>query len=408
MFQKPYWIFSCERCIVKGTTVNNTRIFNEINCEKRTLKSFREKTNPQHHLANKNSPLLDLINFDPIKCVVLDEMHMLHLGICKYLIQKLIFKNPYSCISQENVMKLQQNLSNISKDITVEFQRQTFQLMDLCNWKATQFRFVLLYAGGIVLREILEDEMYKHFLILYTSCRILSSSKLATLRAQYVKTILKTFVQLMPHFYGPSSQTMNIHNLIHIADDVINIGAPISRFSAFDFENSLGYIKSLIKSPTNPIAQIQRKLHVFHTDSLSSSIPLVYPVRKNIKYLLGKVVGTSRSRTMFSFTHINGFKITSVHPNNVCLLNNGNILVVKEIFSTKQFNHKCDDVFLKGNIFNEVNDFFSYPLPSSEIGLYCVSNLDENDIEINLHMVEFKCILTNFNNKSVVITLLHN
>ena len=75
-------------------------------------------------------------------------------------------------------MKLQQNLSNISKDITVEFQRKSFDLMDLCNWKATQFRFFLLYTGGIVLREILEDEMYKHFLILYTSYRILSTIKL--------------------------------------------------------------------------------------------------------------------------------------------------------------------------------------------------------------------------------------
>lgn len=50
----------------------------------------------------------------------------------------------------------------------------------------------------------------------------------------------------MPRCYGNSSQIMNIHNIIHIADDVINIGAPISQFSAFDFENSLGYIKSII------------------------------------------------------------------------------------------------------------------------------------------------------------------
>ena len=143
-----------------------------------------------------------------------------------------------------------------------------------------------------------------------------------------------------------------------------------------------------MKSPTNPIAQIQRKLHIFDTDSLSSSIPLVYPLRRKIKYSLGKVLPTSQSRAIFAFTYINGFKITSAHPNNVYLLNNINILVVKE-------NHKCDDVFLKGNIFNKINNFFLHPLPSSEIGLYNVSNLDKNDIEVHL---ELKCILTNFKN----------
>ena len=39
---------------------------------------------------------------------------------------------------------------------------------------------------------------------------------------------------------------MNIHNLIHITDDVIIIGAPILQFAAFNFENSMGYVKSKI------------------------------------------------------------------------------------------------------------------------------------------------------------------
>lgn len=104
--------------------------------------------------------------------------------------------------------------------------------MDLGNWKATQFRFFLLYAGGVVLKDVLEEDQYKHFLILYTSCRMLSSIKLATQKAGCVKNILKKFVELMPHFCGPNSQTMNIHNLIHIADDVINIGTPISQYGA--------------------------------------------------------------------------------------------------------------------------------------------------------------------------------
>lgn len=211
----------------------------------------------------------------------------------------------------------------------------------------------------------------------------------------------------MPHFYGPSSQIMNIHNLIHIADDVINIGTPISQFSAFDFENSLGYIKSIIKSPTNPLSQIQRKLHVFHTNNSPNNIPLVYPLSKNTKYSLGKVMESSKLKVVFSFVNIHGFKITATPPDNICLLSDGNIMVVKEIFSLKKSKHKCNDLFLKGNIFNEVDDFFNYPISSKDIGVYYVKNINKNNVDININMVEFKCILTVFYDKTLVITLLH-
>lgn len=398
--------FSCERCNVKGETVNNTRVFKDINCEERTLKTFRDKTNIEHHLKKEDSPLLDITNFDPVKFVVLDEMHMLYLGISKYLLQKLILKSSISYISEEKVSLLQKHLMNISKDVPKEFQRKTFDLFDLPNWKATQFRFFLLYGGGIVLQHVLDVEQYKHFLILYTSCRIMSSNKLATHRTHYVKAILRKFVELMIHFYGPSSVTMNIHNLIHISDDINNMGTSISQFSAFDFENSLGFIKSIVKSPNNPISQIQRKLHVFNTNS-SNNIPLVYPLNKSNKYSLGKPLQTSELRVVFSFVNIYGFRITSLHPNNVCLLQNGDIIVVKEIFSTRHSKYKCGDIFLKGNCFKETKNFFDYPISSKEIGIYNVQNLDENNIDIGIHMVEVKCILTKFYNDSIAIALLH-
>lgn len=52
----------------------------------------------------------------------------------------------------------------------------------------------------------------------------------------------------MSNFYGPKYQKINIHNLIHIVDDVINLGEPLSGFSAIELENSFGYIKYIAKS----------------------------------------------------------------------------------------------------------------------------------------------------------------
>lgn len=73
-------------------------------------------------------------------------------------------------------------------------------------------------------------------------------NELATLKAGYAKAILRRFVELMSNFYGPKYQKINIHNLIHIVDDVINLGEPLSGFSAIELENSFGYIKYIAKS----------------------------------------------------------------------------------------------------------------------------------------------------------------
>lgn len=55
--------FSCERCVVKGKTVENTRIFSETDCEERTLQTFREKSNLEHHLIKEDIVHLHLIKF---------------------------------------------------------------------------------------------------------------------------------------------------------------------------------------------------------------------------------------------------------------------------------------------------------------------------------------------------------
>lgn len=62
---------------------------------------------------------------------------------------------------------------------------------------------------------------------------------------------------------------------------------------------------------------------------------------------------------------------------------------------------------LKGNIFNTIGILFDYPVSSKEIGVYKAKNLNENNIEININMVEFKYILTTINNETIALTLLH-
>lgn len=54
---------------------------------------------------------------------------------------------------------------------------------------------------------------------------------------------------------------MNMHAVIHVADDVLSMGCSLSRISAFPFKNFLGKLANLIRTPFHPLPQICRRLH---------------------------------------------------------------------------------------------------------------------------------------------------
>ncbi|CAD6222012.1 GSCOCG00005280001-RA-CDS, partial [Cotesia congregata] len=120
---------------------------------------------------------------------------------------------------------------------------------------------MLLYAGPIVLKIVLDTAMYKHFMLLHVACRILCSEELAVSNVDYADELLKKFFVLMPTFYGEACQVMNFHNLIHVADDVKYLQAPLNDFSSFWGENYIGKLKHFVQSTARPLLQIANKLN---------------------------------------------------------------------------------------------------------------------------------------------------
>jgi hypothetical protein len=270
-------------CEIKGKTVQGKRIYRGTEFAERTEESFRNNNQPEHHSAKEKSPLINIIGLNIIKSVILDPMHLLCLGVAKFLLQQFLHGDRHHRIGLHNIEILQNLLNSISRDIPMEFQRKNFDLLDINNWKATQFRFFLLYCSGLFLFQILSYDIYQHFMLLYVSCRLLSSEKLAVQSAQYAKILLRKFVNLIPTYYNESLLTITIHNLIHIADDVMYMKEPLFKFSAFPFENYIGFIKKLIRNTPHIIPQITRRLHEMqegHTSSVQCRYPLFYSIKK--------------------------------------------------------------------------------------------------------------------------------
>ena len=108
------------------------------------------------------------------------------------------------------------------------------------------------------------------------------SNKLFHIYANRAKEYLKVFFVAMGHYYGLKSQVLNSHHLIHLSDDVKNMGCSLSRITAFPFESFLGKLKKYIRTANKPLAQLCRRLHEVKLISSRQKvqIPLLVEVLK--------------------------------------------------------------------------------------------------------------------------------
>lgn len=85
--------------------------------------------------------------------------------------------NQCSFTKLENKKNITSSLNKIKKCITNDFARKPRAIEEFKRYKATEFRQFLLYTGPVVLKNILPDDCYQHFMVFSVSLRILLSSK---------------------------------------------------------------------------------------------------------------------------------------------------------------------------------------------------------------------------------------
>lgn len=110
------------------------------------------------------------------------------------------------------------------------------------------------------------------------------SKHLAVSNATNTKKLLILFFHSLPKFYGPYIQSINFHNLIHIADDVTHMKCSLNLFSAFPFENFLMILKKLVRTPNNPLNQDANRLREINLNTdikVHQIVPLIIDIKKN-------------------------------------------------------------------------------------------------------------------------------
>lgn len=383
----------CAKCVTRGKwdAKGKHMSFPNINADRRTDESYRNRIDEDHH--KENSPLESL----PINMIddfpVADSLHLIDLGIMKKCLVgwsrgSFNFRTKWSGRDIEEVSNLL-FMYNMHKPI--EIHRAIRKIECVKFWKALEFRTFFLYLSIVVLKDYLSVEVYNHFLLLFCSITI-CTSKSYHKYIDLAEIMLNDYIEQYKIIYGEDSINSNVHNLCHLVDDVRKFG-PLPQFSAYPFENRLNYIKRLLRNGNRPLAQVAKRLTELSYTENKKNTPKQYPiVTKEIK----------NSDNCYASIEIkDGFTIKNDKKNKWFLTKNNELIAMNYV-------KKIDGQFhVYGENLKKLNNFFDRPFNSSTINIYSA------DVNMKIHqpvsLTDIKCKMFSlpYKKQLIFVPLIH-
>lgn len=395
---------SCTKCSQEGEYFCGRVCFPDLNFTKRTDLDFLAKTDSDHHTGT--SILEKIPGFRPVTDVPLDYMHLICLGVVKkFVVNTWCFGRPPHKLAAREINIMSDTLISFTKFVPVEFARVPRSLKESKRWKATEFRQFLLYTGPIVLKRVLHNTKYDHFISLHIASIILLSEKYQ-LYTDYAEELLTHFVLSTKHLYGPEFLTHNIHNLLHIASDVKEFGN-MNLFSNFPAENYLQKLKKLVRNSHHVLPQVVRRLseenaqQTYLINDNEQTLNSYKLERENINNDGILISGTNNPQ--FKRVIFSNFKLTLNKKNSCCKLFCNSIVEIYNFAFSPSLNKNV----IIGKKYNTAVDFYEKPCKSSLFDIYYVDNL--NNEFTYWPITDICCKLARFPYKSgfVVFPLLH-
>jgi len=146
---------------------------------------FSSSLDEDHHKEGK-SPLSSL-PMGMVSQVPFEYMHLVCLGVMKKLLSAWIL-GKYSRLSKlsgRSISIISERLKILRNYCPSDFARRPTSIDTFFKFKATEFRQFLLYTGPVVLYNILDEQLYKHFLFLHAAIRVLVSKSPSRLHLKF-------------------------------------------------------------------------------------------------------------------------------------------------------------------------------------------------------------------------------
>ncbi|XP_034232946.1 uncharacterized protein LOC117640529 [Thrips palmi] len=375
--------FSCEKCEVEMVCVNNVHTYPNLNAPLRDDASFAERRNWLHHTGD--SPL-EQIPTGMVSQFRLDSLHMVYLGVTKRWLKFVVGTSKRRGILNEGqVDEINNRILGTAAFVPTDFSRRPRPFTDKSKFRATEYRRIVLY-DGLVLFKDLDPGVWKTFKLLHSGIYILCSPSLVKQEAMrnIANLLLRRFINLSKRILGGHFISYYVHALCHLSEECAAHGA-LEDFSAFPYENYLGIIKALLRSTYKPIEQLinrdfERNGHIINPKRRAPGEVTLYHNHVNPEE---QRAGRQYTKVEFSDTFL------AVSQKDGCFKTKKN-----EYFSLSNIIYTPErQIVLVGQKFNEVGNYYEYPLPSSNLGIVQVSNLGPEKHYINFSQFSAKCSL---------------
>lgn len=363
--------FSCSKCTQEGDFIHNRVVFPETNNTLRTNDTFKNRSQIEHHTGNS---ILEELSIGMVSQVPLDYMHLVCLGVVKRILQLWVRGNKNIRLPTESVNSVSSHLIAMKSYIPSEFARKPRALHDVDKWKATEFRQFLLYTGIIAMKPVLSATCYNHFVSLSVAIRILTDSQLCMTFNAYANSLLLWFVSNYGKIYGDEYISHNVHNLIHLANDVRTFGC-LDNFSCFKFENHMQKIKKKLHQSGKPLQELSNRVLE----------ELQLPIRpyRNVQY----PISVYKSNNTISHLQYKNFKIALNKMDDCALVEDKFVIFILDIFE-----ENCASL-IRAKRFLNPTSFFTVPCSSEKLGIFVISNATTYEtITIQTTQIIKKCL----------------
>lgn len=244
--------YACGYCMHKGEKTKKNKHsktvirYTRADCLNRThndmLNIYKKlKSNPLNGIKEM-SCMIAAYDFDLINGFAIDYMHCVLLGITKKLLDLWLnsenHNEPYYISKQKQIV--------LSKRIVCvkpicEISRKPRSIFDRKNFKANEFRTLLLYILRYCLIDILPMRYINHFQLLSSSIYMLLQAKISQENISLAEIRLNKFCDDFEDLYHVHNVTLNLHLLRHLANSVRHNG-PLWAQSTFSFETNNGVL----------------------------------------------------------------------------------------------------------------------------------------------------------------------
>lgn len=381
------------KCTTVGqySYISHTVFFPRAHCSKRTDSDFRSKQDNLHH---KNDTPLTKLPIDMIEAFpVGDPLHLIDLGIMK---RSLLgwrdgsfgtYKTKW-CV--RDIEKITQFLLNCK--MPREIHRSVRGVDCLPHWKGLEYRTFLLYTSIVALKPVLSLDIYEHFLAFFCAVTI-CSSKQHFKYLNLAEVLLDHYVEYYRDYYGEDYISSNVHNLLHVVDEVRRFGE-LSSFSTYPFESRLYEIKNLLRNGNRPLAQVAKRITEMtyaETEHLLTS-----PTSSKCPSL------SKKSGSNFLKIDFQNFILSAETSDKWFLTGDGQI--VEMLYAIEE----NSQILIQGRSLQELQAYFQTPVKSTYLNIYAANELNKHTpVQYSIEDVKCKLVAVKSNLQTVFIPLLH-